>query len=67
MDELSIKMIMILFPGIITTMLLDKIIEQRNTQSSVPLTQQIAEGFNLKVSNKAPSPRPTTPPVNQKK
>ncbi|MGY6089640.1 hypothetical protein [Avibacterium paragallinarum] len=42
-------------------------IEERNTQSSVPLTQQIAEGFNLKVSNKAPSPRPTTPPVNQKK
>ncbi|TID23263.1 hypothetical protein JO83_06810 [Avibacterium paragallinarum] len=29
MDELSIKMIMILFPGIITTMLLDKIIEHK--------------------------------------
>lgn len=41
--------------------------EGRNTHSSVPLTQQIAEGFNLKVANKTPSPRPTTPPVNQKK
>lgn len=32
------------------------------------LNRQIsAEGFNLKVANQAPPPRPTTPPVSHKK
>ena len=35
---------------------------------AVPLTQQIStEGYNLKIKNQAPPPRPTTSPVNPKK
>ncbi|CUU53161.1 hypothetical protein [Actinobacillus pleuropneumoniae] len=36
--------------------------------SEVPLTAKIsAEGYNLRIKNQTPPPRPTTPPVNQKK
>lgn len=31
------------------------------------LNRQISEGFNLKVANQAPPPRPTTAPVSHKK
>lgn len=30
------------------------------------LNRQISEGFNLKVANQAPPPRPTTQPVSHK-
>lgn len=31
------------------------------------LNRKISEGFNLKVANQAPPPRPTTSPVSHKK
>ncbi|HDR1105186.1 hypothetical protein [Pasteurella multocida] len=31
------------------------------------LNRQISEGFNLKVANQSPPPRPTTQPVSHKK
>lgn len=38
------------------------------SQPAIPLTSQIStEGYNLQVKNQSPPPRPTTPPVNQKK
>lgn len=41
--------------------------ETRSLNVAASKSQVLAEGFNLKVANQAPPPRPTTPPVSHKK
>ncbi|WGE65909.1 hypothetical protein NYR76_02820 [Actinobacillus equuli subsp. equuli] len=39
----------------------------RSLNAAASKRQVLAEGFNLKVANQAPPPRPTTTPVGHKK